>query len=299
MTTQPTQIIAVHDGSFHADDVFAVAVLRQLFPNAEIVRTRKPEALATAYIRVDVGGKNDPLSGDYDHHQKGGAGTRPNGVPYASFGLVWKNFGIAVTGDPDVAKKVDEILVQSVDALDCGFKLWKEEAVNGILPFTIASVISGFNPNWDEPSGPGDFADSFEYAMTFATVVLENVIQNASSQVMAWQTVRKAMADATDKRLIVLSNYAPWQEIVTQESTDALYVVFESAGSWRVQCVPPVMGSTAQRKPLPESWAGADAAKMAEVTGVADATFCHNGRFIAGAKTREGALQLAQIALNS
>ena len=35
----------------------------------------------------------------------------------------------------------------------------------------------------------------------------------------------------------------------------------------------------------------------AAVCGVADATFCHNGRFIAAAKTREAALEMARIAV--
>jgi len=36
---------------------------------------------------------------------------------------------------------------------------------------------------------------------------------------------------------------------------------------------------------------------LAKVTGVPDATFCHNGRFLAVAKSKEGALKLAEIAL--
>ena len=36
---------------------------------------------------------------------------------------------------------------------------------------------------------------------------------------------------------------------------------------------------------------------LADVTGVADAVFCHNGVFIAGAKSKQGALQLAAMAV--
>ena len=64
----------------------------------EIVRTRDASALAAADARVDVGGKSDPATGDFDHHQRGGAGERPNGVRYASFGLVWKHYGAQLAG---------------------------------------------------------------------------------------------------------------------------------------------------------------------------------------------------------
>ena len=42
---------------------------------------------------------------------------------------------------------------------------------------------------------------------------------------------------------------------------------------------------------------GLPADKLAEASGVADAVFCHNGRFICGAKSREGAVRLAEAAL--
>ncbi|MBJ7331701.1 MAG: MYG1 family protein, partial [Solirubrobacteraceae bacterium] len=73
--------VATHDGSFHADDVFAIAALRLRHPDLEVVRTRDSDAHAAADLRVDVGMRFDPEAGDFDHHQKGGAGTRENGVP--------------------------------------------------------------------------------------------------------------------------------------------------------------------------------------------------------------------------
>src|SRR5687768_9738743 len=100
--------VATHDGSFHADDVFAVAALRRLDPDLEIVRSRDREVIAAADVRVDIGLKDDPDSGDFDHHQKGGAGARGNGIPYASFGLVWRRHGAELTGgDEQAAADVD------------------------------------------------------------------------------------------------------------------------------------------------------------------------------------------------
>ena len=84
-------IAATHDGIFHADDVFAAAILRWEFPQVQIVRTRDQRRLAAADLRFDVGGRSDGVT-DFDHHQREGAGVRPNGVPYAAAGLVWVTY---------------------------------------------------------------------------------------------------------------------------------------------------------------------------------------------------------------
>ncbi|WP_143347946.1 MYG1 family protein, partial [Ensifer sp. 1H6] len=44
-------------------------------------------------------------------------------------------------------------------------------------------------------------------------------------------------------------------------------------------------------------WAGLTNADLEAACGVAGATFCHNGRFIAAAKTREAALAMAELAV--
>ena len=79
-----TKTIVTHGGKFHADDVFSVAALTHLFPDAQVVRTRDAKLIAAADIVVDVGQEYDAASGRFDHHQRGGAGARDNGIPYKS-----------------------------------------------------------------------------------------------------------------------------------------------------------------------------------------------------------------------
>jgi hypothetical protein len=52
-----------------------------------------------------------------------------------------------------------------------------------------------------------------------------------------------------------------------------------------------------QRADLPAAWAGLSGEDLAAVSGVSDATFCHNGRFIAAATTLAAALEMAMIAV--
>jgi uncharacterized UPF0160 family protein len=50
---------------------------------------------------------------------------------------------------------------------------------------------------------------------------------------------------------------------------------------------------------FPDSWAGKRDAELVKATGVADAIFCHNNRFMMVAGSKEGALALAELALSS
>src|SRR3954452_15059589 len=140
---------ATHSGGFHADDVFALAVLRIVHPDLEIVRTRDPEVLAACDFRVDVGGRDDATTGDFDHHQRGGAGERPNGIRYAAFGLVWRHLGPQLAGSAEVAEAIDERIVQGVDANDTGQTI-TESLVGDVRPMSVSGVVAGFNPAWDE-----------------------------------------------------------------------------------------------------------------------------------------------------
>ncbi|MCK4742237.1 MAG: MYG1 family protein, partial [Sulfuriflexus sp.] len=113
--------IATHNGNFHADDVFSIAALKSIFPSFNLVRTRDLELIAKADIVLDVGGEYDPDTDRFDHHQRGGAGERENGIPYSSFGLIWQKYGLEICqGNQDVANAVDTGLVSTIDAIDCG-----------------------------------------------------------------------------------------------------------------------------------------------------------------------------------
>lgn len=290
--------IGTHDGSFHADDVFAVAALRRLDPEAAVVRTRDTAELAGCDVRVDVGLRSDAGTGDFDHHQPGGAGDRGNGVPYASFGLVWRAHGVELCAGSDrVAAEVDERLVQGVDALDAGVSLTRSE-IGSIRPATVSDVIGAMNPAWGEPSGADVLDARFEEAVALAAGVLDRQIALAAARESARALVVEAIGRAEDPRVIELDRRMPWFEPVVREAPEALYVVFPKRDGWGLQAVPRELGSFANRRDLPEAWAGLTGGDLAAVTGVADAVFCHPKRFVAAAESRDGVLGLVALALS-
>ena len=288
--------VGTHDGTFHADEAFAVAALRLADESVEVVRTRDPERLAGCDVRVDVGLRDDAASGDFDHHQKGGAGERPNGIRYASFGLVWRHVGERLCGDSAVAGRVDQVLVQGVDAHDTGQTVTRS-LVDGIQPMTVSGMIAAMNPRWDEDLGPGDEDQRFAEAVELAYGVLAREIAGAAAQERATRLVADAIARASDPRLIELDVGLPWRDAVVSGAPEALFVIYPKSNGWGLQAVPRELGSFANRVDLPSAWAGRSGAELAEVTGVDDAVFCHTGRFIAVAGSREGIAALARQAL--
>ena len=282
--------IATHNGNFHADDVLSIAALKSIFPSFKLIRTRDLELIARADIVVDVGGEYDSDTDRFDHHQRGGAGERDNGIPYSSFGLIWQKYGVEICqGNRDVANAVDAGLVSAIDAIDCGHV---EGVSKGI---SLSQTIAMFNPTWQEDS---HFDTCFDEAVDFASRVLTRFIASANGGISAKEIVTKAIDDAEDPRVIVLEKYTPWKRTVHALSEEALYMVYPSqTGQWRIQTVPVEPGSFENRKSLPGQWAGLSDKELKEVTGIDDAMFCHNGLFIAGAESFESTMKMASIAL--
>ncbi|NRR34065.1 MYG1 family protein [Oxalobacteraceae bacterium] len=310
-------LIVTHSGKFHADDAWAVAVLIVLFPDADIIRTRDEAAIETADFAIDVGGIYEPSAGRFDHHQKGFGVTRQSGVPYASAGLVWREFGArcvaalaaAHTGHQLAEEKAQEIaygidadVVQYLDMSDVGMA---KSAPGG---YGLSAVVSGFNPNWldEQRVGYGEASDAyrlerFKAAMALLTDVLINSVKNRVGAMLAVEQVRQSDVLEGGKVLFLKNGALPWSSVVRKEMPKVLFVISHNVAEQRhmLHTVPTSTENFIARADLPEAWAGLRDAELAAVTGVSDAGFCHNGRFIAAAKSYEGIHAMALQALRA
>jgi uncharacterized UPF0160 family protein len=290
-------LIATHNGSFHADEVFAIAALGLLGDPVEVVRTRDRDELARADLRVDVGFRDDASIGDFDHHQRDFDRARDNGVRYASFGLVWREFGAQICeGDQDVAAAVDATLVQPVDANDTGQRL-AQSLLDGVRPLTANGIIGGFNARWDETLTPEQERERFDAAVALAQGILAREVDSAASVRRAERIVRKAIAAAPDPRLVELPVNAPWKQLLVPETADAVFVIYPKRQGFGLEAVPLELGSFENRRDLPAAWGGLDGADLVAATGVEDALFCHAKRFLVVAGSRAGIKRLAELAL--
>jgi uncharacterized UPF0160 family protein len=317
-----TRLIATHSGTFHADDVFGVAVLAALFPDHGIIRSRHPDEIDRADFVVDVGGVWDSARGRFDHHQRGfeGARVRPgsDGEPeraegYASAGLVWREFGGAYVrqaarslGRPvdagtatAIAADIDGSLVRYLDLVDNG----AADVAPGL--FGLSSQISVLNSTWLEEQGLDAAAveqlqlDRFREAMSLMDRALRRIVLRAVGQMEAAETVRRAERLLDGRVLLLAEGGMPWTRIVVEEMPDVLFVVYPESGreKYQIRTVPVAERSFASRRDLPAAWAGLVDEQLAAVSGVPDAVFCHRNLFIGGARSLDGALQMAAIAL--
>ena len=297
ITQHPGAVAATHSGSFHADDVLAAAALRLANPLLPILRTRDQAQLDAADILFDVGRVFDAASCRFDHHQLEYKEARDNGIPFSSFGLVWRELGAELCGSVAAAARVDRWLVQGVDALDCGITLSKETMPVSVM--SISSVLGGFNPGWQDATTSEARNEAFERAIGVALAVLQNTIRDANGFEKARSIVAQGVLMEAG-RILVLEHDAPWKESVlgSPEFAQVLYVISPDAQvKWHVTAVPDCAGSFNNRKPLPSAWAGLDGEELDAVTGMPGCIFCHRARFVAGHKTKEGAIEMARLAL--
>ncbi len=288
--------VAVHDGDFHADDVFAVAILSLYLNNKlKIFRTRDQKILSKMDYVLDVGREYNPKERKFDHHQENWNEKRKNNIPYATCGLVWKEYGAEVTGSVEVANVIDEKIIQTIDAEDNGVEIYKS-IFKDVNPYCVSDYICSFNPTWNEKKlSP---LKCFENAVEEAKKILKRKIEEIKGDILGEERIKVIYEKTEDKRILVLDNNYSWKKAVSLYP-EPLFVIKQVPDNktWHMKAVS-LNGFMFKRKlDLPESWAGKSGEELAKITGVQDAIFCHNGRFMVTTKTKEGAIKLAKLAI--
>lgn len=293
-----------HGGVFHGDDIFATALMSYFLEEVRVARVFKiNDSISEDAIVYDVGGEFNTSTNRFDHHQRDFWAYRPDGTKYSSFGLIWQYYGAKVLEELGVEEDlreavfriVDKNLVLGVDAQDNGQLIHSNPQ-----SMSVSNAITMFNTNWDDEFSPDE---AFIDAVRFAQIILDNQFRSAIAKARAKSKVEKAIEESEDG-IMILDKFMPWQGILSasksQKAEEVLYVVFPSNRvGYNVQGVRITPSDYNLRKPLPASWAGLPREELVAKTGVEDAIFCHNARFICGAYTLEGALELADIAIDS
>ena len=102
-----------HSGMYHADDIMSTALLQLVYGSHEIIRVNSinENEIKDDDIVFDVGG------GKFDHHQIDSE-IRDNGVPYAAFGLLWRQMSPQLGLHPWAADLMDKEFIQQMDMTD-------------------------------------------------------------------------------------------------------------------------------------------------------------------------------------
>lgn len=280
--------VGTHDGTFHADEVTACAMLLlfDLVDEDKIVRTRDLDELRRCEYVCDVGGIYNPSQKLFDHHQAEYQG------PLSSAGMVLRylaDIGKISAQECDFLKHV---LVTGVDAHDNG----KELHSKGVC--TYSHVISNFTPILHEASRK-EQDEAFMQALAFARAHLQRLWDRYQYTRSCKQIVAEKMQQGGD--CLLFEKSIPWMESFFELGGlkhPAKFVIMPSGGHWKLRGIPPSFEEKMRvRVPLPEAWAGLLEDDLKKVTGISGAVFCHKGRFISVWETREDALKALESVL--
>lgn len=256
------------------------------------------------------------------------------GLVYLHFG---KDIIQAVTGvagaDLDLLfEKIYTDFIEAFDANDNGVNAYDPKALEaaGITKkfedrgYSIASVVNRYNyampaPTEETKSKEQQQAEEDERFQKASTFVGEQFLIELTDRANAWLPARKEVAQAYAQRLqydsqgriLVLHKGMPWADhLYTLEkeaqnpegvAPQVLYVLFpetdEADSKWRIRAVSKENGGFQNRKDLPDAWKGVRDEELSKVSGVPGGVFVHAAGFIGGNKTFDGALAMAQKAL--
>ena len=290
--------VATHDGVFHADEVFALAVLKLCMKiddvDIEVIRTRDMDKISSCDMAVDVGSEYNNVKRKYDHHQIDKPATRKNGIPYASFGLIWKHFGRQLTSGIDVWEAIEQKLVLPIDALDNGVSI-SMPIFKDVYEFAIAQVISAISMAYSE-----DQNIAFEKAFEFATMIVIGEIKKAENKVEGERIVSEEIKNQNEPEVLVLDKYISW-EVAVSKFKNIKLVIFpdKSPNRWCIQAARDDLEIfNHDRISFPKNWRGLTDEELIALSGVPDSVFCHTGGFFAVAKTKQSAINLSLKAIS-
>jgi len=280
-----------HNGTMHADEVFATAFLELYIDNVRVYRTSSIDNLEIndkAFV-YDIG------RGKFDHHQPD-ALKRDNGITYSSFGLLWKEFGRdflikrGIYNIDEVFNGIDKDFIEAIDADDNGF-FPKIEAIYKVK--TISNMIKLFNPSFESDENE---SDQFLKAVEVAKMIFEEEILYVYGKVIADKKVLDVINSMEkDSKYLILDEYLPYEDTIlnNEEANSILFVAFPSnRGGYAIKTISKSLEDKTARMDFPEEWGGLDGEELEKISNIKGLRFCHIGRFIVSCDSLEAVYQV-------
>lgn len=280
--TKIARSFGTHDGTFHADEVTACALLLLfgLIDEDKIFRTRDPEVLKKCEYVCDVGGIYDPSKLLFDHHQAEYQG------PLSSAGMILGYLKCSRKISEDEYRFLNQSLIVGVDAHDNG----KAPQLAGFCSFS--NIVSNFTPI-DYDAGSSEQNAAFMEAVKFVKAHMSRLLARHQYMHSCRQAVQESMQQGSD--CLMFDKGMPWLESFFElggEEHPALFVIMPSGYHWKLRGIPPSYEDRMKvRRPLPLEWAGLLEGDLKKISGIPGAIFCHKERFISVWETREDAIK--------
>ena len=257
----------------------------------------------------------------------------------SSAGLVYMHFGKPIIarqtgldeGSEEVGilwRKLYEEFVEALDAHDNGISVYDPTETKDLKKrfndggIGLGALVGDLN-GWSDEENKGELSPEqvqqaedgrfLQASELMGSVFLRKLKYYHRAWLPAREGVREMYAvrksfDAQG-RLLVFEVGLPWKDhLYTLEAENpgevkVVYVLYpegsHEGSRWRIQAVPVTKDSFESRKALPEMWRGVRDEELDKLSGIEGGVFVHASGFIAGNKTRKGAMEMAKKALES
>ena len=282
--------VVTHSGIFHADEVFACALLCIAYgrDNVGIIRSRDSKVLEVATKNkdtwtIDVGNSYDPEILNFDHHMRDFDVTNSFGNKLSSFGMVVEEL-LRRSFFSEVRQQLLDFS-NKVDLMDNGVK--KAEDLSFI------SVLNSYSDNE---------VINFYSALETAISYLRSLINKWKEERIINLRLNDSLGNMTEDGIIYNTDYIPVDERANAIPEAKLVVYKNKAGTYNIQSVN--VGETKDfsvRCPAPSKWLGLRDNELIRASGGLPLTFCHVGGFLTVTSTDEieEALRVARIIINT
>lgn len=321
-------LIATHDGSFHADETLACAVISYIYERSQVIRSRDPQQLETADIIIDVSGINDDKH--FDHHSNEFNLSRDNGINYATAGLMWLKFGDKYLHKiaqeyftfeqrekitPEIYKaaqaRIDKEIMYGVDLNDNG-------QLNSYLNAQVQVTNEGEQRVMDELNEFYRYSPDISYLVAMQNLpnvsgaeqdknfmntvkILKNLLINAAINALYTEMgIAEVLRVYDGGPILIMHEKLPWTQAVLsnfETFKDCMIAVYpDRKRGWRVQSLPYSKAERFRNKlTAPKSWRGLDFEALDEVTGLNGTIFIHRAGFTGGAMDFDTNLAMARM----
>jgi len=266
--------LVVHKHPFHADDVFTTAYVYTLMEklygreDLEFIRTFTPTEDMTfenGYLVADIG------KGEFDHHfPEDQKQHRENGIAYAAFGLVVREFHEGLLTE-DEYKKFDKTFIEGLDEHD-----------NTGIGNPLSMAIGAFNANWNDEDQFDNNNVKFKAAVSVAKKILDATIARIKAESEAEHIAKSA---EVKYHTVWLPQYVPATGMFMNDD-NALFMGSNNAnrGVYTVQALRASDGSN--KALFPEKFRGFNSNEAPNEYGMG---FCHASGFLASFNSEESA----------
>lgn len=305
--------LVTHNGNFHYDEVLATTLLREIYEDAEVIRTRNEEIIKTGDIVYDVGGVFNPDEKRFDHHQNTFVDTfsPDHTTKLSSCGLIYKyycdklfekyNFDRTHSLYDEIKYKIYNEFFQYADALDNGVNIFSK-----MIPRTLGDVVAGFNvyncKSRDEEELEELQNSRFFEAQKLVRIDFINYIEYIfNDYVPSYMNVCDEM-EKVDGEIYITNLKVPPNLILTIDlklKKDLKYVIYKNKHAFRILALPVEKGTFTTRVPLFEKWQGLRNEELSKKSGIEGCIFVHASGFTGGNKTLGGAIKMCEVSLEN